>query len=197
MVGFSASTLVYRRVWRKTKTESHYLLVIFCVKITFSGVAEAPIYTSWRHKKSVRSPGQRWPHKAYRQLAPKPLLRQLKRRPMRPHRSLWRNSLENLSAGRDTAAGCHMFSYKRLINQQRPLSAVLLIPELENLERETNNPKNKHNQFHGAGYSFFFVFREWSLKSIQYDPLISIDIHSLVDEAQDSSNISEIALRIC
>lgn len=90
-----------------------------------------------------------------------------------------------------------MFSYKRLINQQRPLSAVLLIPELENLERETNNPKNKHNQFHGAGYSFFFVFREWSLKSIQYDPLISIDIHSLVDEAQDSSNISEIALRIC
>ena len=48
-----------------------------------------------------------------------------------------------------------MFSYKRLINQQRPLSAVLLIPELENLERETNNPKNKHNQFHGAGYSFF------------------------------------------
>lgn len=37
MVGFSASTLVYRRVWRKTKTESHYLLVIFRVKITFSG----------------------------------------------------------------------------------------------------------------------------------------------------------------
>ena len=65
-----------------------------------------------------------------RQLAPKPLLRQLKRRPIRPHHSLWRNSLENLSAARDTVAACHMFSSKnkgryRLIyrskNSQRKL----------------------------------------------------------------------------
>ena len=168
MVGFSASTLVYRMVWWKT---------------TF--------------------PRQRWAHKAYQgnlRLAPKPLLRQLKRRPMRPHRSLWRNSLENLSAGRDNAAGCqHVFLQKIIINQQRPLSADLLIPELEKTWFQGKPTTQKNNAFSFTVQAFLFsdVFREWSPKSIQYMIIIwSIDIHSLVDEAQDS-NISEIALRIC
>lgn len=67
-----------------------------------------------------------------RQLAPKPLLRQLKRRPMRPTPL----TLEKFARKSECRKGycrrmSHVFLQKIIINQQRPLSADLLIPELE------------------------------------------------------------------
>ena len=99
------------------KTESHYFLVIFRVKIALSGLSGkcgGTLYLLLEGARNIICKARATDDGRSRQVAPKPLLRQLKWRPLRPQRSLWRNSLENLSAGRDiNVAACHMFSKKR------------------------------------------------------------------------------------